>query len=403
MTSAEDLGFSSERLGRLDAVLHKYVDDGKLPGVQTVISRHGEIAHRDVYGFTDVEAGTKVEEHSIYRIFSMTKPITSVALMMLFEEGHLLLENAVSRWIPSFADPEVWVGGSAAMPQTRPAERDVTVHDVLTHMSGLTYGFQFSHPVDTMYREHQLGDFGAAPTYDLEEGIDRLAQLPLLFDPGTSWNYSMSTDVCGRLVEAISGQTLDVFFRERIFEPLGMTDTGFAAPEDDVDRCAPLYIRGPKGLAPMAPARSMTKPSPFLSGGGGLVGTTDDYVRFAQFLLNGGELDGTRLLGDRTLAYMTTNHLPDGKRLNDMGQTTFSEIAMAGVGFGLGFSVIEDPAAVQNLCSAGEFGWGGAASTAFLVDPVEDLTAVFMTQLLPSDTYPLRRQLRNGMYQALAG
>jgi len=400
MTTPDDLGCSSERLGRLDAVLHRYVDQEKIPGVQTLVSRRGQLVHRDCYGFRDIENGRKVEPDTLYRIYSMTKPITSVALMMLYEQGHFLMENPVSRWIPEFKDLQVWAGGTEDAPETKPLESPLTVHHVLTHTSGLTYGFQFAHPVDALYREQDLGNF-TSPTYDLAECMARLARLPLQFEPGTSWNYSMSTDVCGRLVEVMSGQTLDEFFRDRIFEPLGMTDTGFVVPESEVGRCSTLYFAAGKAMTVMAPARSMTVAPSMLSGGGGLVSSADDYLRFCHFLVNGGELDGVRLLSPRTLQFMTTNHLPGGKTLNDMGQSTFAEVAMAGTGFGLGFSVLVDPAASQSLGSAGQYAWGGAASTAFWIDPAEALAVVFMTQLLPSTTYPLRRHLQAGVYQAL--
>ncbi len=401
MTTPEDLGISADRLARLDAVLHRYVDQQKIPGVQTLVSRRGELVHRDCYGFRDIEGDAKVEPDTLYRIYSMTKPVTSVALMMLYEEGHFLMENAVGRWIPELADLRVWTGGTAEAPETKALDAPLTVHHVLTHTSGLTYGFQLAHPVDALYREQDLGNF-TQPDYDLAECMARLGKIPLQFEPGTSWNYSMSTDVCGRLVEVMSGQSLDEFFRTRIFEPLGMVDTGFVAPEADVDRCSTLYAFAPgKGMVTMAPARSMTVPSPMLSGGGGLVSSADDYLRFCHLLVGGGELDGVRLLSPRTLRFMTANHLPGGRLLNDMGQTTFSEVAMAGTGFGLGFSVLVDPAASQSLGSAGQYAWGGAASTAFWIDPAEELAVVFMTQLLPSNTYPLRRHLQAGVYQAL--
>jgi CubicO group peptidase (beta-lactamase class C family) len=400
-TRPEDLGMSGERLGRVDATMHAYVDKGKLPGVQTLISRRGELVHHDCYGHADVESSRPVAPETLYRIYSMTKPITSVGLMMLYEQGSFLLENPISRWLPEFADVQVWSGGTAEAPQTRPAARAITVHDVLTHMSGLTYGFHYQHPLDELYRNNALGDF-TEPTYDLAEGIERLASLPLLFDPGTRWNYSMSTDVCGRLIEVMSGQSLDDYLRDQVLDPLGMRDTAFYAPESELDRCSPLYTRGNTGgLHRMAGPESMVRPVKFLGGGGGLVGTGPDYLRFCHMLLNGGELDGIRLLSPRTVRYMARNHLPDGKLLNEVGQSTFSEAAMAGTGFGLGFATIEDAAALQNMASEGEFSWGGAASTAFWVDPVEDICVVFMTQLLPSDTYPIRRQLRATVLQSV--
>ncbi len=229
-----------------------------------------------------------------------------------------------------------------------------------------------------------------------------MASLPLLFDPGTRWNYSMSTDVCGRLIEVMSGQSLDDYLRDHVLGPLVMRDTAFSAPESELDRCSPLYTRGQQGgLHRMTGPESMVRPPKYLSGGGGLVGTAPDYLRFCHMLLHGGELEGVRLLSPRTVRYMARNHLPDGKLLNDIGQSTFSEAAMAGTGFGLGFAVIEDAAALQNMASEGEFSWGGAASTAFWVDPVEEVCVVFMTQLLPSDTYPIRRQLRATVLQSL--
>lgn len=400
-TTPEDVGLSSDRLARVDDAMRAYVDKGKLAGVQTLISRRGELVHHDCYGTTDVEAGTPVTPDTIYRIYSMTKPITSVGLMMLYERGDFLLENPVHRYLPEFTDQQVWVGGTAEEPQTRPAARPVTIHDVLTHLSGLTYGFHHQHPLDEMYRAQQLGDF-TTPPYDLAEGTVRLAELPLLFDPGTRWNYSMSTDVCGRLIEVISGQPLDEYLQERVLGPLGMVDTAFHAPESELGRCSTLYGRGADGrVHRVAGPRRMIEPPTFLSGGGGLVGTGRDYLRFCHLLLNGGELDGVRLLGPRTVDYMARNHLPDGKLLNQMGQSTFAESAMEGTGFGLGFGIVEDAAALQNLATEGELSWGGAASTAFWVDPLEEICVVFMTQLLPSSTYPMRRQLRTAVLQAV--
>jgi len=397
-----DAGFATERFAHLDRVLHSYVDKGLIPGVQTLVWRRGRLVHRDRFGFVDVDKATPVAQDTIYRLYSMTKPITSVALMMLYERGHFLLENPVSRWIPSFADLQVFTGGTADAPETRPLESPLTIHHVLTHTSGLTYGFQYNHPVDELYRRAALGDFFSAPDYDLDGAMELLAAQPLLFEPGTAWNYSMSTDVCGALVERMSGMKLDEFFASEIFAPLGMVDTGFVAPASDVMRCSPLYVFAPgAGMNRLSSARSMTRAPSMLSGGGGLVGTADDYLRFCRMLLGGGELDGVRLLSPRTVDFMMANHLPGGRTMNDMGQATFSETAMAGTGFGLGFSVLIDPVANGALGSPGLAAWGGAASTAFWVDRREDLAVVFMTQLLPSNTYPLRRHLQAGVYQAL--
>lgn len=396
--------FDPHRLERLDAVLHRYVDDGELPGVQTIVSHRGEIVHRDRHGFTDVEARTPVRDDTIYRIYSMTKPITSVALMMLFEEGRFLLDDPVERWLPELADPQVWVGGTADSPETRPAATPITVHQLLTHTAGLTYGFQHAHPVDELYRRVDVGDL-TVPSYDLDGMLERLADLPLLHEPGTRWGYSVATDVCGALIERLSGERLDEHLHRRILEPLGMVDTGFHAPESEVDRCSVLYVTLP-GLeprTPMAPAEAMTRPPTLLAGGGGLVGTADDYLRFTHLLLNRGELDGVRLLAPSTLDLMTRNHLPGGADLNALGQATFSETEMAGMGFGLGFSVLLDAAVNRTTACEGSFAWGGAASTAFWVDPVAEVCVVFMTQLMPSGTHPIRKQLQTGVYQALVG
>ncbi len=398
-----DLGFSKDRLDRLDAVLHRYVDEGRLPGVQTLVSRHGTLVHRDCYGYADVEGGTEVQPDTIYRLYSMTKPITSVALLMLYEEGHFLLENPVGRWLPEFSDLEVFCGGTADEPETFRLEKPMTVHHVMTHTSGLTYGFQYANPVDELYRRHGLGTFDRpVPFENLRQAMGVLARQPLLFEPGTRWNYSMSTDVCGALIEVMSGMPLDQFFTSRIFEPLGMVDTDFAVHDEKLDRCAALYAPTPStGIQLLARPRSMTRRAAVLSGGGGLVGTADDYLRFCHLLLFGGELEGVRLLSPRTVSFMTSNHLPGGATLNEMGQETFTETAMEGTGFGLGVAVLVDPVANQALGSQGTFSWGGAASTAFWVDPREEVVVVFLTQLLPSTTYPLRRHLQAGVYQAL--
>ncbi len=400
----QDVGMDADRLGRLDAMTHRYVDEGRLPGVVTVISRHGEIVHHDRYGWADVESQRELRDDDIFRVYSMTKPITSIALMMLYEEGRVLLENPVSRFIPGFADTQVWESGDEREHTTTPPERAMTVHDVLTHMSGLTAGFQFQHPVDAMYRANGLGDLGR-PDFSLEEGMDLLATMPLLFTPGSRWAYGSSTDVVGRIVEVISGQTLDAFFRERILDPLGMVDTEFWVQPDQLHRLTTNYFRGRDRALRVAdpPDSSSTyaaRPS-YLSGAGGLVSTAADYHRFISMLSGGGELDGVRIIGSRTLEFMAQNHLPGGQTLNDLGQSTFSETAMGGTGFGLGFSVIVDPAASQSVTSVGEYGWGGAASTVFWVDPAEELTVLFLTQLLPSNLYPIRRQLRATVYQAL--
>jgi CubicO group peptidase (beta-lactamase class C family) len=395
-------GFDEARLERADRHLARYVDDGRLPGWQLLVSRHGDVVHSATYGMRDREAGLPVEDDTIWRIFSMTKPVTSVAAMMLYEEGAFELTDPVSRFIPSFADVRVFTGGSAQKPVLGPATEPVRIWHLLTHTAGLTYGFHYAHPVDAIYRDAGF-EWGQPPGMDLEACCDAWASLPLLFQPGAEWNYSVATDVLGRVVEVCSGQSLDAFFAERILGPLGMRDTAFFADEARASRLAALYVPDPAtGRAVPTPmgAAALRRPA-CLSGGGGLVSTAADYHRFTQFLLGEGELDGVRLLGSRTLRYMRQNHLPGGADLEVFGRPLFAETTFNGIGFGLGFSVVMDPVWNHVPSSPGEFAWGGAASTAFWVDPLERITAVFMTQLLPSSTYPLRSQLRQLVMQAL--
>ena len=397
------MGFDAERLARVAVLADRYVADGKLAGAQVQVSYQGKAALRHTVGLADVASERPLADDAIYRIYSMTKPITSIALMQLYEQGSMLLEDPVASYLPEFADPQVWVGGSLTAPQTRPAQTVMTVKDVLCHTSGLTYGFFFQNNVDAMYREDNLGNFGL-PDRSLAETIETLASKPLVFDPGTAWNYSMSTDVCGRLVEVISGQSLDDYIADHVTGPLGMVDTAFHVPEAKAERFTSLYVPSPGSLLTQMESfddSAYLRPPAMLSGGGGMVGTLDDYQRFADALLNGGELDGNRIIGRKTLEYMTMNHLPGGKTLNELGQSTFSEAVMQGMGFGLGFSSVVDPAANGAVSSFGEFAWGGAASTAFWVDPVEEITCVFMTQFLPSSHYPIRRELKATVYQAL--
>ncbi len=400
MTTA---GFDSQRLASVSALVDRYVAEGKLAGAQVQVAHRGEVALRHTVGRADVASDRPLGDDAIYRIYSMTKPITSIALMQLYEQGRVLLEDPVSAYIPEFAEMQVFTGGTPTAPKVRPAQTAMTVKDVLTHASGLTYGFFFQNNLDAMYREDGLGNF-ELPDYTLEEGMRLLAAKPLAFDPGTAWNYSMSTDVCGRLVEVISGMGLDEYFAEHITGPLGMADTAFHVPADKKHRFTSNYALTPED--PLATfdsfdASPYLSPPVFLSGGGGLVGTVDDYQRFVDMLLNGGELDGRRIIGRKTLEYMTINHLPEGKTLNELGQSLFSEAVMEGMGFGLGFSTLVDPARNGAVSSGGEFAWGGAASTAFWVDPAEEITCVFMTQLMPSSSYPLRRELKATVYQAL--
>jgi len=397
------VGFDAARLARIDRHFARYVDDGRLPGWLLLVSRRGKIVHLGTCGLRDVEAGLPVELDTRFRVYSMTKPITSVAAMMLYEEGAFELKDPVSRFIPAFADVRVFRGGSALNAVTAPATEPVRVWHLLTHTAGLTYGFHYAHPVDAMYRAAGF-EWGTPDGVDLAGCCERWAGLPLLFEPGAEWNYSVAHDVLGRVVEVASGQPLDRFLGERILDPLGMTDTSFWVDETGAHKLAALYVVRPgswQAARNDAVGQQVLRPPACLSGGGGLVSTASDYHRFTQMLLGGGELDGVRLLSTRTIRYMTRNHLPGDADLEAFGRPLFAETTFDGVGFGLGFSVVRDPVANRVLSSAGEFAWGGAASTAFWVDPTEEITALFLTQLLPSTTHPLRSRFRQLVYQAL--
>lgn len=401
-TDSSTLGFDVKRLSRIDDHLKKYVDDGRLPGWQVQVARHGEVAHFSSYGKRDIENGLDVEQDTIFRIYSMTKPITTVAAMMLYEEGAFELTTPVSDLIPSYADLKVYTGGNAQKPTTRAAGTPMQIRHLMNHTSGLTYGFHHIHVQDEIYRLNGY-EWGVPPGTDLATACDAWASMPLRFDPGTRWNYSVATDVLGRIVEVASGMSLDRFMTERIFQPLGMKDTTFHVDSARTDRLAALYTPGADGKAMRLDSfgDAIKQQPTFLSGGGGLASTTADYSRFCEMLRCGGELDGERLLGSRTLDYMSQNSLPGDHDLEEIGIPLFAETRYDGVGFGLGFSVVIDPVKYGAVCSPGEIGWGGAASTAFWVDPLEDLTLIFMTQLLPSSSYPIRSELKGLLYQAL--
>jgi CubicO group peptidase (beta-lactamase class C family) len=404
---AAEVGLDPGRLERLDRHFARYVDDGRLPGWLVTVSRYGRLAHVSCCGSRDIEAGLAVEPDTLWRVYSMTKPITSVAAMMLHEEGALELADPVSAFIPSFAQVRVYAGGPDLRPVTVPATGPVRVWHLLTHTAGLSYGFLRVHPVDAMYRAAGF-EWASRPGADLAQACDIWAGIPLLFEPGTEWNYSVATDVLGRVIEVVSGQGLDEFLAARILRPLGMSDTSFWVGDGDAGRLAGLYTPGPDGTAVRLDAlggAARQRPA-MLSGGAGLVSTAADYHRFTQMLLHradspAGELEGTRLLGPRTVRYMARNHLPGGLDLDTFGRPLYAELPFRGVGFGLGFAVVIDPVAGQVVCSAGELSWGGAASTAFWVDPQEQLTVSFFTQLLPSSAHRIRPQLRQLVYQAL--
>ncbi|MBL8927232.1 MAG: beta-lactamase family protein [Pseudonocardia sp.] len=397
-----EVGFDASRLARIDRHFRRYVDDGLLAGWTVAVSRRGRVAYLSHQGMRDLDAELPVTDDTIWRIYSMTKPITSVAAMMLYEQGALELTDPVARFIPSFAGARTYKAGPALNPSTVPVTEPVRVWHLLTHTSGLTYGFHHAHPVDEMYRLRGF-DYSGPPGVDLATACDQLAELPLLFEPGTEWNYGVSTDVLGRVVEVASGQPFETFLDEHVLGPLGMDETRWWVDEPDLDRLATLYMRGPDGglAANTALGEEVTRPPVLHAGGGGLVSTVGDYHRFTQMLLRGGELDGVRLLGPRTVAYMTRNHLPGGADMETIGRPIFAESAYRGVGFGLGFSTVVDAVVGRVLTSPGEFAWGGVASTAFYVDPAEDMTAMFFTQFLPSSTYPIRPRLRALVAQAL--
>ena len=397
------LGFDSETLGRIPEFLQStYVGKGRLPMAQLIIARDGKPVLYDARGTMGENRGA-LRDDAIFRIASMTKPVTSVAFMQLVEKCVVALEDPVSNVIAEFGNLGVYAGGGGSLPFA-PGDKAAPMRfvDLLTHMSGLTYGLQNRTNIDAVYREHNL-DF-ARNSHDSDAYIDILAKMPLEFAPRQGWNYSVATDVLGIAVERLSGMRLGEYFEKHIFSPLGMTDTAFGVASEDSERLvdAYQYLPGkPPKMIDAGRSSKLTQDGLFDSGGGGLCGTIADYHRFATMLLNGGTLDGARILSPKTLQLMRTNHLPGGADLTDMSSSLFSEANNAGTGFGLGFAMVIDPAQTLMPSSMGEFYWGGAYSTAFFVDPVEAITMVFMTQVYPSSTYPIRRQLKTLIYAAL--
>lgn len=396
----EDVGLSSERLERLERVMKAHVDEGRLAGTAMLIARRGKVAYFDTYGKADIEAGKPMRTDTIVRIYSMTKPVTSVAVMLLYEEGHFQLSDPVSKFLPEFKDLPVYESGEGDAMKARPASREATIRDLLTHTSGLSHGTLAAGPVADAYRKLGISPGTRAPkgarqVRTLAEMVTQLSKVPLANDPGMEWRYGVSVDVLGRLVEVISGMPLDEFFEARIFRPLKMKDTGFVVPPNKIKRFSANYSPGENGKAVLFDARKTSryteKPTLF-SGGAGLVSTAEDYWRFCQMLLNGGDLDGVRLLGRKTVELMTADHLP--REWPDIGP-------YPGSGFGLGFAVTRNVARSWTLGSVGNYGWGGFASTWFWIDPTEELIVVFMTQLLPASAYPLRGELNTLIYQAI--
>ena len=394
------LGFDARRLDRIADWTARYVDSGRLPGATTLVLRRGELAYAHVAGRRDVAAGAPWTHDTVVRVYSMTKPVAAVALMSLYEEGLVRLDDPVDAYVPALARPMVLVPGATRLDQVEPATERMTVRHLLTHRAGFTYGFNGGLLGDAYEAEKVAFNPRSG---GLAASVDRLARMPLEFQPGARWHYSVSIDVVGRVIEVVSGKSLGDFLAERIFRPLGMTETGFAVPEADIGRFAALYQPdGAGGMKQMeAPATSAFRQGivDTESAGGGLVSTAGDYLRFAEMLRRRGELDGVRILGPRTVGLLTANQLPGD--IAAMGPRTFAETSFEGVGFGLGMWTMIDPARAGMSGSPGDFGWGGMASTVFWVDPLEDLTVLYLTQLVPSSSYPLRKELRALVHQAL--
>lgn len=398
---------SVKRLNIVEKLLNRYVSEGKIPGYNCLISQHNNEVAYFQNGLKDVEQSKPIERSTLFRIYSMTKPLTSVALMQLYEQGLFLLDDPVHRYIPEWKNLKVFKSGDATDFEVCDLNRSMTIKDLLLHTAGLTYGFQRSHAVDEIYRREGISSLVEGAT--LKTMAEQLVDIPLQFSPGSEWNYSIATDVLGYLIEIISGQSLDAYFQENILTPLGMTDTGFSVKPDQTSRFAACYLYLREANESGAyydleddpqTSRYLNTPT-LLSGGGGLVSSIDDYYVFTKMLMNKGEYKGTRILGSKTVEYMSRNHLPFDQDLAAMGQSRFSETNYNGVGFGLGFSVVMNAAQSGVLSSEGEIAWGGMANTCFWVDPEEEIIVIFMTQLIPSGCYPIRGQLHAAVYQAL--
>ncbi|WP_197417132.1 MULTISPECIES: serine hydrolase domain-containing protein [unclassified Sphingomonas] len=398
------LGFDADRLARIDAFLaDKYLASGRFPHVQLLVAREGRIVHFSHQGAARGDSPTPIDDRSIFRIASMTKPVTSIAFMMLVEQGKVALDTPVHHVLPEFKGLGVYDGGGAGVPfATKPTAAPMRMVDLLRHTAGLTYSFQNRSNIDAAYREQRIESWHG--NLDLDGFVAALGKLPLEFSPGEAWNYSVATDVLGAVVQRVAGEPLDQFFERHIFAPLGMVDTGFMVPADKIDRLVDCYTLKPgEGRALYDPGvkSAWSRMPKLVSGGGGLVSTALDYHRFCSMCLNGGELDGVRIVSRKTIDLMTMNHLPGGGDLAGMSRSLFSETTNAGTGFGLGFAVTQDVAKSMMPGSVGEYYWGGMFSTAFFIDPVERIHMVFMTQLSPSSSYPIRRELKTMIYAAL--
>ncbi|MET7651412.1 MULTISPECIES: serine hydrolase domain-containing protein [unclassified Streptomyces] len=397
-----EVGLDAKALDRLDQHVAHYVDEGRLPGFLVAVSRGGRVAHLTAHGHRDIAAGLPVEADTLYRIYSMTKPVTSVAALILVEEGRLGLDDPVADHLPAFADQRVYTGGSGADLTTRPADRPLLVKHLMTHTAGLTFAFYHCHPVDALYREAGL-ESAVLPGSDLAGTVDAYARLPLQFEPGTQWNYSVATNVLGRIIEVVSGRPLDEFLAERIFRPLGMPDAGFQVTDEQAGRLAELYgdSGDGSGIEPIPGLPLFGRPR-FLSGSGGMVATAYDIHRFSELLRRRGELDGVRLLAPETVDLMTRNHLPGGADLRSFGShPAHDEPGNDGVGFGLGVSVVTDPSRTQAPGGLGTYGWSGVATTTFWVDPSRDLSVQFLTQLRPRRSLKLYPELKRLIHESV--
>jgi CubicO group peptidase (beta-lactamase class C family) len=393
----ERVGMSEQRLAQITAITQRYVDEEKLAGAITLVARHGKLVHFEVVGKRGADDDRALEKDALFRIYSMSKPITAVAVMQLYEQGKFQLSDPISKFVPELENLTVLNADG----ERQPADNPITMQQLLTHTAGFSYGFDPDDPVDKLYRES-----AALGAKDLDEFTARLAELPLMYQPGTQWHYSVAVDVTGLIVERLSGQPFDEYLQQHIFEPLGMTDTFFSVPADKWERFLPnhRWDRKTEKLMTLGPqSYDRFKDVTMLSGGGGLVGTAMDYLRFAEMLRNGGSLDGNRILSPRTIEFMTTNHLPASISNGGSGETPgLGGRSLNGFGFGLGFGLVTDVAASGVMGSVGEFSWGGAAGTIFWVDPVEDFVVVAMIQLMGSP-WPLRSELKIAVNQAIVG
>lgn len=402
-------GLSTARLERIGEFLQtRYVEPGKIAGCQVLVARHGETAYSRALGQMDLARARPWADDTVVRIYSMTKPIVSVALMGLWERGLFQIDDPVSKVLPEWRDQQVWVSGEGEAMRTEAPHRPVSFRDILSHTSGLTYGSLLetvgipgaTHPVDAAYKALKVR---MERSEDLDAFVAKLGRLPLRYQPGRQWMYSLATDVAGALVQRLSGRRLDLYLQEEVLSPLGMVDTAFHVRAENVDRFAACYARRADRTTVLQddPLKSpYLTPPVFFSGGGGLVSTMADYHRFCEMLRRGGELDGARIIGPRTLAFMTRNHLVGGQSLAELALDSFSETTPLGVGFGLGFAMTTDGVRAGTP-SEGDYFWGGAASTAFWIDPVQDMVVIFLTQLLPSSTFNFRGQLRSLVYSAI--